>query len=152
MQSRLTTAAHQGGALCRRQRLPLSATALGFFALPVTGAHPGGVARPGPGVPLAPRYRDDIDRLRFVPLGAANAITWAQSLAADYIDGIVVLHRRQIVYERYFGALQPETPHIAMSVTKRFVSLIGATRVAEGRSGKSWRRTRRLLHHRQHGQ
>ena len=37
-------------------------------------------------------------------------MTWAESLDANYTDGIVVLHRGRIVYERYFGALDARTP------------------------------------------
>ena len=37
--------------------------------------------------------RTDIDGLTFVPLGSKQPMTWEQSLAANYTDGIVVLHR-----------------------------------------------------------
>jgi CubicO group peptidase (beta-lactamase class C family) len=81
-----------------------------------------------------PRYeRDDIDAIRFQPLGDAQPMTWAQALAANYTDGVVVLHKGRIVYERYFGALEPEGQHIAMSVTKSFFGTIGAMLVAEGK-------------------
>ena len=59
-------------------------------------------------------------------------MTWAQSLGANYTDGIVVLHKGRIVYERYFGALRPDGQHIAMSVTKSFFGTIGAMLVADG--------------------
>ncbi len=32
-------------------------------------------------------------------------MTWPQSLGANYTDGILMLHRGRIVYERYFGVL-----------------------------------------------
>ena len=32
-------------------------------------------------------------------------MTWGESLLANYTDGILVLHRGRIVYERYFGVL-----------------------------------------------
>ena len=76
--------------------------------------------------------RADIDAVSFVPLGKDQPMSWAQSLAANYTDGIVVLHKGRIVYERYFGALKPEVQHIAMSVTKSFFGTIGAMLVAEG--------------------
>ena len=37
-------------------------------------------------------------------------MTWAESLPANYTDGIVVLHQGRIVYERYFGALTAAWP------------------------------------------
>ena len=86
----------------------------------------------GAPVPLARALRSDIDKLTFVPLGSQQPMTWEQSLAANYTDGIVVLHRGQVVYERYFGVLNPEGQHGAMSVTKSVVGTMGAMLVAEG--------------------
>lgn len=60
-------------------------------------------------------------------------MTWEQSLAATYTDGIVVLHHGKIVYERYFGVLKEDGQHAAMSVTKSVIGTLGATLVAEGR-------------------
>jgi len=76
--------------------------------------------------------RADLDAVRFTPLGSTQQMTWEQSLAANYTDGIVVLHGGRIVYERYFGALSAERPHIAFSVTKSFFGTIAATLAAEG--------------------
>jgi CubicO group peptidase (beta-lactamase class C family) len=76
--------------------------------------------------------RADLDAVTYVPLGRTEPMTWAESLQANYTDGIVVLHRGHIVYERYFGALCSERPHIAFSVTKSFFGTIAATLVAEG--------------------
>lgn len=83
-------------------------------------------------VPLPRALRADIDALRFTPLGAKTSMSWAESLAANYTDGIVVLHRGRIVYERYFGVLTEDGQHAAMSVTKSVVGVLGATLVAEG--------------------
>ena len=58
-------------------------------------------------------------------------MTWAESLAANYTDGILVLHKGYIVYERYFGVLEEDGQHGAMSVTKSFVGTLGAMLVAE---------------------
>ena len=77
--------------------------------------------------------RDDLDGVSFLPLGAQQPMSWAQSLDANYTDGIVVLHRGHIVFERYFGALDAQRAHIAWSVTKSFFGLIAASLVAEGR-------------------
>ena len=86
----------------------------------------------GPASPLPRAERGDLDAVLFRPLGGAVPMTWAQSLAANYTDGIVVLHRGRIVYERYLGALTAERPHIAFSVTKSFFGVIAATLIAEG--------------------
>ncbi len=87
----------------------------------------------GPVRALLRADRDDLDRVRFTPLGRNEPMTWGESLSANYTDGIVVLHRGRIVYERYFGALDARRCHIAWSVTKSFYGLIAASLVAEGR-------------------
>jgi CubicO group peptidase (beta-lactamase class C family) len=87
----------------------------------------------GPVAALVRAERDDLDAVTFMPLGGSTALTWAESLAANYTDGIVVLHRGRIVYERYFGALTAERPHIAFSVTKSFIGTLAAMLVAEGK-------------------
>ncbi len=91
------------------------------------------VARGSSSVCVLPRAeRSDLDAVRLMPLRATAEITWAESLAANYTDGIVVLHRGRIAYERYLGALSAERPHIAFSVTKSFFGVLAATLVAEG--------------------
>ena len=87
----------------------------------------------GAASPLPRAERDDLDAIKFTPLGKAEPMTWAQSLGANYTDGIVVLHRGRIVYERYFGALKESGQHIAQSVTKSFFGTIGQILVAEGK-------------------
>lgn len=89
-----------------------------------------GGGRPA-GLPRA--LRDDIDRVAFQPLGGTGTMTWEQSLAANYTDAIIVLHKGRIVYERYLGVMTPHTQHMAMSVTKSFFGTIAAMLVAEGR-------------------
>jgi CubicO group peptidase (beta-lactamase class C family) len=57
---------------------------------------------------------------------------WADSLAETYTDGIAVLHRGRMVYERYRGALRAELPHACFSVTKSYAATLAATLVHEG--------------------
>ncbi len=79
--------------------------------------------------------RDDLDAVTFTPQadsGFDAPMTWEASLAANYTDGIVILHKGVIVQERYFGALQPDRQHIAFSVTKSFVGTLVATLADEG--------------------
>ena len=82
------------------------------------------------------RYKldmDNIDRLTFVPTGQTEPITWRESLDLNYTDGVVILHRGRIVYERYFDNLTPEGVHAVMSVTKSFTGTLAAVLVAEGK-------------------
>jgi len=82
---------------------------------------------------LPRRANESLSKLEFLPLGQSVPMNWEDSLAATYTDGIVVLHRGQVVYERYTGALKPEGQHIAMSVTKSFFGVIAAALIAEGK-------------------
>ncbi len=95
------------------------------------------IARGALPVAALPRAeRKDLDAVAFTPrsgsMGSDERMTWAESLHANYTDGIVVLHQGRIVYERYFGALSAELPHIAYSVTKSFVGTIAMCLVHEG--------------------
>jgi len=79
----------------------------------------------GPVTVLPRAERDDLDAVAFTTMDG-RPMTWGESLAANYTDGIVVLHRGVTVQERYFGALQPELAHAAMSVSKSFVGTLAA--------------------------
>lgn len=79
------------------------------------------------------RIDDGIDALTFTPLGSDKTMRFADSLAANYTDGIAILHDGKLVYERYSGCLDDTGKHAAMSVTKSLTGLLGEMLVAEGR-------------------
>jgi CubicO group peptidase (beta-lactamase class C family) len=87
--------------------------------------------------------RVDLDAVTFVPMGGGVPLTWADSLYANYTDGVVVLHRGRIIYERYFGELTPETLHVCFSVTKSVFGTLAAMLIAEGAID----RDRRVAHY-----
>jgi CubicO group peptidase (beta-lactamase class C family) len=90
----------------------------------------------GAASPLPSAPRNDIEAVTFKPLGSAGSeetVTFAQMIPRTYTDGILVMHRGRVVYEKYFGALTPERPHIAMSVTKSFVGTLAAILADEGK-------------------
>lgn len=93
-----------------------------------------GVSRgAGPIATLPEALRTDLDAVSFTPLGGGAAMTWRQAFDANYTDGVVVLHRGRIVYERYGPALDPAGEHIAMSVTKSFIGTLAEMLIAEGK-------------------
>src|SRR5688572_32253641 len=96
---------------------------------------PTSVVRRGNGPPTILRRaeRTDIDALTFRPIGRDTSMTWLESLAANHTDGILILHRGRIAYERYFAALAVDRQHLAFSVTKSFVATVAATLIAEGK-------------------
>lgn len=90
----------------------------------------------GIGAPVPFEYELDevaIDTLTFRPTGSRESMTWKESLAANYTDGILIIHRGKIVYERYFGCLDEAGKHGAMSMTKSLTGLLAEILVAEGK-------------------
>lgn len=73
-----------------------------------------------------------IDGITFLPANSNQRMTWAASLEKNYTDGILILHKGKIVYERYFGELKPDGLHAAMSVSKTFTGTLGGLLVEEG--------------------
>jgi len=85
-----------------------------------------------PAQPLEESIVSAIDDVTFTPIGADQPMTWKESLAANFTDGILVMHHGQVVYETYAGCLAPFKRHGAMSMTKSLVGLLGEMLVAEG--------------------
>jgi CubicO group peptidase (beta-lactamase class C family) len=81
---------------------------------------------------VLPRAERDLSGVKLTTMDN-RPISFAQALADTYADGIVVLHRGRVVFERYFGALEPHKQHIAMSVTKSFTGVLAGILIAEGR-------------------
>jgi CubicO group peptidase (beta-lactamase class C family) len=90
----------------------------------------------GIGAPVPLEYDLDetaIDQLTFRPIGSREKMTWKESLAANYTDGMLIIHRGKIVYERYSGCLDETGKHGAMSMTKSLTGLLAEILVAEGK-------------------
>ncbi|MGE8365583.1 serine hydrolase domain-containing protein [Cupriavidus sp.] len=85
----------------------------------------------GPAAVL-PRAEHDIGSVAFTEADGTRR-TFSDMLGLTYTDGILVMHKGRVVYEKYFGALDDHTPHIAMSVTKSFVGTLAAMLVADGK-------------------
>ena len=96
-----------------------------------------GLGAPLPLPRLAPAefadQRRAIDALTFTPTGSSRDMTWEESLAANYTDGVLILHEGRIVYERYSGCLREDGQHAIMSMTKSVTGLLAQILVAEGR-------------------
>jgi len=73
--------------------------------------------RPLPSVPR------DFSQLRVDP-DAGEALDLDAFLRETDTDGIAILHRGKLVFERYFNGMTDETPHILMSVSKSVLGLL----------------------------
>lgn len=87
----------------------------------------------GPPDPLEYAIENSIDAVTFMPTGGEKPMTWKESLSANYTDGILILHKDKIVYEKYSGCLDEMGKHAAMSMTKSITGLLAEILVVEGR-------------------
>lgn len=72
-----------------------------------------------------------IETLEFTDM-SGRRVRFEDALHDSYTDGILVMHRGCVVYERYFGALSKEIPHACFSVTKSYAGTLAAQLVHEG--------------------
>ena len=84
---------------------------------------------PGPASPL-PSAPQDIDGIGFSLDGARHSV--AGFLASNYVDGMLVLHRGQVVAERYFNGMMAHTPHLSQSVAKSVVGTVAGILIGRG--------------------
>jgi CubicO group peptidase (beta-lactamase class C family) len=110
-------------------RFPRTRWAFSHYRELIPTARVGG----GHAAPLPRAIDEGLAGLTFTPLNSDTPITVEQGLLGTYADGLLVVHRGQVILERWYGVTGPETRHIAFSVTKSFVGTIAATLVAEGR-------------------
>lgn len=89
----------------------------------------------GLNAPSTLEYKLDknIDAITFMPWGEQTVMTWEASLWKNYTDGMIILHKGKVVYERYFGALTENDVHAVMSLTKSFTGTLASILVAEGK-------------------
>ncbi len=90
----------------------------------------------GIGAPVPFEYDLDeeaIDAVTFKPMGSRETMTWKESLAANYTDGMLIIHKGRVVYERYSGCLDETGKHGAMSMTKSLTGLLAEILVDEGK-------------------
>lgn len=87
----------------------------------------------GSPAPFAYAIDGGIDAVSFTPMGGGKSMTWKDSLSANYTDGILILHKGRVVYEKYTGCLDETGKHAAMSMTKSMTGLLAEILVVEGR-------------------
>lgn len=76
--------------------------------------------------------RQEINNLSFTPMNSPTPMSWEESLFTNYTDGMLIIHRGRVVYERYFGCLTENGKHAAMSMTKSLTGLLAGILVAKG--------------------
>ncbi len=77
-----------------------------------------------------PRSEREIDGISFTSAG--RKLTIGQLLSESCTDGFLVVHRGQVVAERYARGLAPDTPHLIMSVSKSVVAAVAGVLAGRG--------------------
>jgi CubicO group peptidase (beta-lactamase class C family) len=84
---------------------------------------------PGPVMPLS-QNRQELESVAFEFDG--RAMTFDSFLDDNATDGILVLHRGAIVYERYFNGMVPHGQHLSMSMAKSIVGVLTGILIGKG--------------------
>ncbi len=86
----------------------------------------------GPVSPLPEEPALDLARLSMT-LPDGRTLPVADAFDLNFTDGLLILHKGRIVFERYAGSLAPEGRHAAFSVTKSFVGTLAELLIHEGK-------------------
>ena len=78
-----------------------------------------------------PEHLLDLDHT-LVRGGDCRSWTLADALEATWADAAIVVHRGRIVYERYFGCMTLETPHLYQSVSKSLGACVAGCLIEQG--------------------
>ena len=78
-----------------------------------------------------PRRAKDLDGLR-VRVQDGRSLSFADVLEESFTDGLVVVHRGAIIFERYFAHTNEHSLHGTMSATKSFVGTLAEQLIHEG--------------------
>ncbi len=87
----------------------------------------------GEGAPSAlPAALIELDGLGFADDkgGKTTLADWQKN---TYTDGLLVLHRGKVVYERNYVGMQPHQPHVLWSMSKSLTGLLATELIQEGR-------------------
>ena len=90
---------------------------------------PSATVRRGRAVSPLPRATRDLGGLSFAHEGRERTLDGV--IGDTCVDGLMVIHRGAVIYERYEGNLGPSTNHILQSVSKSFTSALAGVLVGE---------------------
>ncbi|MBV0934365.1 serine hydrolase domain-containing protein [Marinobacterium weihaiense] len=85
--------------------------------------------------PMALSYAlsDGLTELAITPWGSDTPLNWEQMLAQTYTDGLIVLHKGQVVYETYRDDFKDYDLHLMMSMTKAVAGTLALDLVKRGK-------------------
>jgi len=83
-------------------------------------------------VAALPQAHQDLSNITFDDPISHSRLTVAKMLESTYTDGFLVLKDGRVVTEQYFNGLQPNSPHLLMSMTKSVVGTLTGILIARG--------------------
>lgn len=84
---------------------------------------------PGPVMPL-PEKPQDLGSVAFEFDG--RKLTFDSFLDSSATDGMLVLHRGAVIFERYFNGMKPHGQHLSMSMAKSMVGMLTGILIGKG--------------------
>lgn len=75
---------------------------------------------------------NNIENITYVPWDSNESKTFLEGLDLNYTDGIIIMHKGKIIYEKYLAGYKEAELHSAMSVSKSFTGTLASILVAEG--------------------
>ena len=85
----------------------------------------------GPAAPLGSSLKDLSGFSFNAPNGRETTIQ--EMLVRTYTDGFIVLHKGEIVFEKYYNGMTPDTRHLLMSVSKSVTGALAGILVDDAR-------------------
>ena len=64
---------------------------------------------------------------------AGRTYSWAEYQGQAHVDGLMVMHRGEVIHEYYAEHMKPSDRHMAMSVTKSFISTLAGILIDQKR-------------------
>ncbi len=78
------------------------------------------------------KHDKGIENITFRAWDSERVMDWEEFLEKNYTDGIIILHKGKIVYEKYPAGLGRDGVHAAMSVSKSFTGTFASILIEEG--------------------
>ncbi|WP_010324620.1 serine hydrolase domain-containing protein [Marinobacterium stanieri] len=80
---------------------------------------------------------EDIESLSFTPWGRQEAVDLQQALSETYTDGMLIMHKGKVIYERYFDGFKDYDRHLLMSMTKAVTGTLALDLIKRGKIDES---------------
>lgn len=92
----------------------------------------GNISRGGGVSKNLPRSPQDLSNLSFLTKDGKK-MTLNEMLETTYTDGFIVLQDGEVIFEKYYNGMMPDTRHLLMSVSKSLTGTVAGILINDGR-------------------